>query len=146
VATVQTPADESPAVAADKQTDIAVSEPPAANVLPEPKTLQPADEHQIATVEKESQPSQNQADVEFRIQVAASRTPLTKEKVDNLCPKSYTMGVTEENGWYRYHIVAGNSYEKAKKILRECGVEKAFIVPFKNGKRVTIAEVSQTNP
>jgi len=146
VATVQIPVDETPAVAADKQTDIPVSEPPVADVLPELKTQQPAPEQQITAVEKESQPSQNQPDVEFRIQVAASRTPLTKEKVDNLCSKSYTMGVTEENGWYRYHIVAGNSYEKAKKILRECGVEKAFIVPFKNGKRVTIAEVSQSNP
>jgi hypothetical protein len=146
VAADQTPVDETPAVAADKQTEIPVSEPPVADVLPEQKLQQPTAEQQITAVEKESQPSQNQPDVEFRIQVAASRTPLTREKMANLCSKSYTMGMTEENGWYRYHIVAGNSYEKAKKILRECGVEKAFIVPFKNGKRVTIAEVSQTNP
>jgi len=144
-ATVQTPA-ETPAAAADKEKEIPVSEPPVADVLPEQKAQQPAAEQQITAIENESQPSQNQPDVEFRIQVAASRTPLTREKVDNLCSKSYTMGTTEENGWYRYHIVAGNSYAQAKQILRECGVEKAFIVPFKNGKRVTIAEVSQTNP
>lgn len=146
VATLQAPVEEPQVAAADKEKEIQISESPEADIRSVPETQQQQAEQPIAVVEKESQPSQMQTDVVYRIQVAASRTLLTKEKVANLCSNSYTMGVTVENGWYKYHIVAGNSYEQAKKILRECGVEKAFIVPFKNGNRITIAEASQTNP
>jgi hypothetical protein len=101
---------------------------------------------QNAAAGSESQSEQANPDVEFRIQLAASRTTLTKENIAKLCPKPYTIARSEENGWYRYYIAAGNSYEQAKKVLRECGAEKAFIVPYKNGQKITIAEASKTNP
>jgi len=86
---------------------------------------------QNAAAASESQPAQPDPDVEFRIQLAASRTTLTKENIAKLCPKPYTIARSEENGWYKYYIAAGNSYEESKKVLRECGAEKAFIVPYK---------------
>jgi len=108
--------------------------------------LQQEPEKQNAAAVSESQSAQADPDVEFRIQLAASRTTLTKENIAKLCPKPCTIARSEENGWYKYYIAAGNSYEQAKKVMRECGAEKAFIVPYKNGQKITVAEASKTNP
>jgi hypothetical protein len=108
---------------------------------------EPAIEQTLAaTAGSESLSALAKSNVEFRIQLAASRTQLTKDNIAKLCPKPYQIDRSEENGWYKYYIAAGDSYDHAKKVLRECGVEKAFIVPYKNGLKITIAEASQTNP
>jgi len=147
VTTVSAPVEEQPQAAiADPEPDVPKTEPPVTDVRPIQQPQQQQAGQQIAVAGNDGQPPKDLPEVEYRIQVAASKTPLTKEKVAQLCSKSYTIGMVEENGWCRYHIVAGNSYEQAKKILRECGVEKAFIVTYKNGRRITISEASQTNP
>lgn len=131
--------------APEKEPEIAVTESPVAETLSEPKSQ--SAEGQIVAVGVVAQPQQTPSEVEFRIQLAASRTPLSREKVAMLCSKTYRVDMAEENGWYKYHIVAGNSYEDAKKILSECGAEKAFITPYKNGKRITVSEATQkANP
>jgi hypothetical protein len=53
--------------------------------------------------------------------------------------------MAEENGWYKYYIAAGNSYENAKKIQSECGSDKTYIVPYKNGRKITLSEATQKN-
>jgi hypothetical protein len=117
------------------------------NELPAAAVISESEQQQPSTASKnESQPLQTPSEVVYRIQVAASRTPFTKDKIEKLCARPYTMGTAEENGWYKYYIVAGNSYQEAKKILRECGVQNAFIVPYKNGRRITISEATQSNP
>jgi len=129
----------------EKEPEIPASEPPLAEVHSEPNPQ--TTEVQIVVAAAVAQPQPTPSDVEFRIQLAASRTPLSKEKVAMLCSKPYPVELAEENGWYKYHIVAGNSYEEAKKILSECGADKAFIIAYKNGQRITITEATQkTNP
>jgi hypothetical protein len=108
-----------------------------------PQSQQQPPIEQVAVAGTAIQSQQIPSEVEFRIQLAASRTPLTKEKVAKLCSKPYRIDMAEENGWYKYHIVAGNSYENAKKILSDCGADKAFIVPYKNGQRITLSEATQ---
>jgi len=131
--------------APEKEPEITSTESPVAETLSEPKPQ--STEGQIVAVGVVAQPQQTPSEVEFRIQLAASRTPLSREKVAMLCSKTYRVDMAEENGWYKYHIVAGNSYEEAKNILSECGADKAFITPYKNGQRITLSEATQkANP
>jgi hypothetical protein len=113
----------------------------------QPLSQQPPPAEQLAAVETVTQSQQAPSEVEFRIQLAASRTLLTKEKASKLCSKPYPIDMAEENGWYKYYIAAGSSYENAKKTLSECGADKAFIVAYKDGRKITISEATQkTNP
>jgi hypothetical protein len=127
-----------------EQKESGIAQQPVTTVQDPVKEQTP--EEQIAAVETASQPQQTPSEVVFRIQLAASRTPLTKEKVAKLCSKPYPIDRTEENGWYKYYIATGNSYEHAKKVLNECGAVNAFIVPYKNGRRITLSEATQKTP
>ena len=46
-----------------------------------------------------------------------------------------------EDGWFKYLIGHYKDFDDAVKLLNEVNVERAFIVAYKNGKRVPIKEV-----
>ena len=48
-----------------------------------------------------------------------------------------------EDGWFKYLIGHYKTQDEAMKLLYEIKVDKAFVVAYKNGKRVTLKEVNQ---
>lgn len=69
-------------------------------------------------------------DVEFHVQVAASKIPLRADEILRIYPGNYKTTLVFEEGWYKYRIKAGSSYEEAESIKQGCGVDKAFIVAY----------------
>ena len=79
--------------------------------------------------------------IQFRVQLAASPTPLNikKGKWKSL---DYTIEVIKENKLNKYQIPRFTTFEEAdkiKKVLRSKGFKDAFVVAYKSGTRVDIA-------
>lgn len=77
----------------------------------------------------------------YKVQISASGTKL------ELLPKNFKgldpTFVIAENGLYKYYYAQSSSYEEAKQnlaVAKSKGYESAFIVAFKNGKKISIQE------
>lgn len=77
-------------------------------------------------------------ETEFHLQIAASRRPMPSQELDSLYTGPEPVVVIYEDGWYKYHLKAGNSFDGAKKLLQSCLVDQAFIVSYKNAARVIV--------
>jgi len=82
-------------------------------------------------------------EIEFHLQIAASRFPLTSNELVKLFGESERISVILDDGWYKYHIKTCNSYQKALKLKQECGIDKAFIVPYKCAKKIALYDATR---
>ncbi|MFO7370121.1 MAG: hypothetical protein R6X09_07630 [Bacteroidales bacterium] len=77
-------------------------------------------------------------ETEYHLQIAASRRPMPSHELDSLYAGPEPVVVIYEDGWYKYHLKAGNSFDTAKKLRQSCLVDQAFIVSYKNATRVIV--------
>lgn len=82
-------------------------------------------------------------EIEFHVQIAASRLPISPEELSRIYSGSETVSLLFEDGWYKYRIKAGNSFERATQVKANCGVNKAFIVAYKQARKITLYEALQ---
>jgi N-acetylmuramoyl-L-alanine amidase len=85
--------------------------------------------------------SQDVKGVVFKVQISASGTKL------ELLPKNFkglnSISMIAENSLYKYYYGESSNYDTAKQNLAEAkskGYDSAFIVAFKNGKKISIQE------
>lgn len=76
--------------------------------------------------------------IEFSVQIAASRVRLSTEQLENLYSHDYPVSVVFEEGWYKYQILAGKNLKYALEVLESSGVRKAFLVAYKEGKKIKL--------
>ena len=76
--------------------------------------------------------------IDFSIQVAASRTRLTSTQLKRIYNGTYPISIVFEDGWYKYQLIVGNNLELANEVLTNCGVSKAFIAAYKNGRKMEL--------
>ncbi|MBN2274979.1 MAG: hypothetical protein JXR41_10080 [Bacteroidales bacterium] len=89
----------------------------------------------------------NLREIEFHVQLAASKFPIKQDDFSQLYSGSEPVALVIEDGWYKYRIKAGNSYNLAKQIKAGCGVEKAFIVSYKQARKINLYEaIRNVNP
>jgi len=74
--------------------------------------------------------------VVYRIQVAASKQPLSKETLSTVYAGKNPINVSQEDGWYRYSIGDFIYYDEAKVARDSCGTKNAFVMPYQNGLRI----------
>ena len=83
-------------------------------------------------------------DIEFSVQVSASKVPLNSEKIQADLGISETIYERNDNIWYRYSAGRYHKVWKARElrnILRsKYGVSKAFIVVYRDDKRISLEE------
>ena len=82
-------------------------------------------------------------DVEFFVQVAASQIPLREAELTKIYNGSYKTTLMIEDGWYKYRIKAGNSYQEAENIKNSTGVAKAFIVSYDRAVKISLYQARE---
>jgi septal ring factor EnvC (AmiA/AmiB activator) len=78
--------------------------------------------------------------VVFKVQIAAIKEREHKRKIE----KNHHLEVEDQDGLHRYVLGNFRDYEDAnflKKRMRKVGINSAWIVPYKDGKRVPLKEV-----
>jgi hypothetical protein len=82
-------------------------------------------------------------EIEFSVQVAASKVRLTSAQLSQLYSGQWPVSIVFEEGWYKYQILAGTNLQEALNILSNCGDDKAFLVAYKNGKKLLLYKALQ---
>ncbi len=88
------------------------------------------------TVAEKQHTPQSTDTIIFRIQIAASKVPLPESKLKKIYPGFKFAYVDKDEGWYKYLVGEFKTYEEAYEAKKAIGVKGAFIVAYKNGKRV----------
>ena len=68
--------------------------------------------------------------IKYRVQIAASRQELSKEKLRRIYTGNRGIKMHTEDGWYKYYIADDPSYFEARQILNDSNVDRAFIVAY----------------
>jgi hypothetical protein len=82
-------------------------------------------------------------DLEFHIQIAASRRSLSSDELAAVYAGSESISVIIEEGWYKYHLKAGNSPLVAEQLRLSCRVNGAFIVPYQRAAKISLVEAKR---
>jgi len=81
------------------------------------------------------------SNVYFKIQIAASKTQLSVDQLVRNFPTKEVLNVEVEGDWYKYSIRKKfTDYNEAIDYRANLKIKGAFIIAFKNGKKVTIEE------
>jgi hypothetical protein len=83
------------------------------------------------------------AEIIFKVQIAAHTVPLTEEYLRTIYLGGMQIDMIYEEEWYKYSIGRYKTLEEATETLEECNVKKAFIVPYQEGKKLTIREAME---
>jgi hypothetical protein len=75
-------------------------------------------------------------EMEFHLQLAASRAAMPPEELKTLYGGSEPVAVIYEDGWYKYHLKAENSPEMADQFKQSCAVPGAFIIAYKRAAKI----------
>lgn len=103
----------------------------APETTPESKSVQPL-----------PQPSAN-TEIQFRVQLAASPSPLDITKGRWTKVNDFLVEVITENNLFKYQARDFNSFqeaERAKNMLKRIGFEDAFVVAYQDGRRVRVSQ------
>lgn len=101
------------------------------------------DEAGNSTIIKSTQPIINPIDTPqqlngliFRVQIAASRTPLELEKLEFIYSGILQIKMFQEEGWYKYYIADCKTLKEAIIIKKESKVSDVFVMAYNNGIKV----------
>jgi hypothetical protein len=79
-------------------------------------------------------------DIEFHVQLGTSRMLIREEKLTSLYSGPEQISIIVEDGWFKYHLKAGNSLEMAQSLKKKCGIDKAFIVAYRQAAKIGLYE------
>ena len=76
----------------------------------------------------------------FKVQIAAHTQPLSDEYLDLLYKGSLPIDMIYEEDWYKYSIGRYKTFEEADTTREGVDIKKAFVVAYREGKKITIQE------
>jgi hypothetical protein len=81
--------------------------------------------------------------VYYQVQIVAHTAPLNASYIkQNVYQGDMPIETLREEGWYKYVIGRYRTLEEASQLLQKLKIPKAFVVAYKNHKRVPIKEAS----
>ena len=86
------------------------------------------------------------APITFMVQIAAHTVPMTDNYLrTNIYHGNKKISFRKEGIWYKYSIGHFDRFEDAQALLKECNVDKAFIVAYQEGKKLDVKEAVKLN-
>ncbi|WP_430813620.1 hypothetical protein [Carboxylicivirga sp. RSCT41] len=76
----------------------------------------------------------------FVVQVAASRDLLSEKEKNQLLLPGDNLRIITEDGWHKYQIIVGPSYQLALSKCKVIGISKSFPVAYLNGEKIDMAK------
>ena len=104
-------------------------------------TTQPTDNYDNYTNDVSPADLSSESGTVFRVQIAADKQPLNQSTLRKIYYGNNTIEMLNEEGWYKYSIGDFSSYAEANSFRNGCGVYDAFIVAYKNGRKLNMASV-----
>ena len=80
----------------------------------------------------------------YMVQIAAHTIQMLPDYIKtNIYDGDRPVQELREDGWFKYTIGHYRTFEEAEKLLNELKIAKAFVVAYKNGKRVSLKEAAE---
>jgi len=79
-------------------------------------------------------------DLIFRIQIAASKHPLSQKNIQKIYSGEYTIDKISEDGWFKYSFAVGSNFKKAQEIAEKKKIPGAFIIGYVKNKKIDLKE------
>jgi len=83
---------------------------------------------------------QNRTELIYKIQIAASKTPLSISQLRKLYYADDIINTAVEGGWYKYSVGVFETYQEAKRFKLNIGVSDSFVVAYKKGVKIKVSE------
>ncbi len=80
----------------------------------------------------------------FKIQIAASKTPLSVASLRKIYHADEIINTVVENEWYKYSVGMFDTYREARKFKLNIGVSDSFIVVYERGKKVDVSDAVES--
>jgi len=81
--------------------------------------------------------------INFVVQLAASRIPLARPQLWAIYPGNYTVEVMQEEGWYKYRITGFRLFSVANRVALESGVRDAWVLSYQHDSPVDLVEARE---
>jgi hypothetical protein len=109
-----------------------------------PKTQLVAKKEEPKIVQPQNTELPDSMIIYYEVQIAAHTVPITAKYIkENIYNGKYNVLERREEGWFKYTIGHFKTFEEAYKLLNQVNIDKAFVVAYKNEKRVPIKEAEQ---
>ena len=79
-------------------------------------------------------------DLVYHVQIAALKNNINHKILEEIIEKDFKIKEIYESGFHKYYIGDFYSLEIANMFKEYCGITGAFVVPFYNGKKITLSE------
>jgi hypothetical protein len=98
----------------------------------------------FATVDQGTQvDSSLMHEIIFKVQIAAHTMPLTEEYLNTLYRGDLKIDMIFEDEWYKYSLGRYATFDEADATLRSVNIKKAFVVAYREGKKISVQEARQ---
>lgn len=98
----------------------------------------------FATVNKETQVDSSVfKEIIFKVQIAAHTIPLSEEYLNLIYKGDIAIDMIYEEEWYKYSIGRYKTLDEAEATRRESNIKKAFVVAYREGKKISTQEAMQ---
>jgi hypothetical protein len=122
-----------------------LNSPKAENTLAEVHSIKDSIIYKEIVVYDTVTVNNNTTDFVFRVQIAASKEPLSITDLRKIYHADDIINTVIESGWYKYTVGIFDTYREAKKFKLNIGVSDAFVVAYLKGKKVEISDAVKQN-
>jgi hypothetical protein len=119
----------------DEDVEVNLFSPKVAVVKNEPKVTQPEVKPEVELPDSMI--------VFYMVQIAAHTIQLLPDNLKNIYNGNMPIQELREDGWFKYTLGRYKTFEEAEKLLNQVKVARAFVVAYKNGKRVPLKEAAE---
>jgi hypothetical protein len=118
-----------------------VNNDPVANNDPQVNNNQLVENNKTDNPVIETPPILSSENVAFKVQVGACHREIPYAELHQRYPGKKAVSMESHDGWYKYLIGNYKKYNEAKQEKIACGTSDAWVVVYRDGKRIHISEV-----